>query len=86
MKKIKLSVAALLIATSGFSYEPTSQELIKEISITTEDIIESIRKINTSDSTISRQISEIYVHNLLDVLSKLEDLQLLNCENCDEID
>ena len=32
------------------------------------------------------EMAEIYVHNLLDILSKLEDLQMLNCENCDEID
>jgi|TARA_R110000822_G_scaffold182793_1_gene322335 hypothetical protein len=87
MKKLTLSVAALSIAISGFCNPPTDKtSLIQEMSMTTEDIIQSIRIINNNDSTITKQISEIYVHNLLDVLSKLEDLQMLNCENCDEID
>ena len=87
MKKITLSVAALSLAISGFcTNPPNSNDLIKEISMTTEDIIQSIRMSNYSDSTKCKQMSEMYVHNLLDVLSKLEDLQMLNCENCDEID
>jgi hypothetical protein len=87
MKKITLSITALSIAVSGFSIDPpTKLELIQEISMTTEDIIESMREINASDSTISKEISEIYVHNLLSILSKTEDLQALDCENCDEID
>ncbi len=86
MKKITLSITALSIAVSGFSIDPpTKLELIQEISMTTEDIIESMREINASDSTISKEISEIYVHNLLSILSKTEDLQALDCENCDEI-
>jgi len=77
MKKLTLSVAALSLAISGFSTNPpTNNELIKEISMTTEDIIKSIRKINNNDSTITKEISEIYVYNLLDILSKLEDLQM----------
>ena len=58
--------------------------------MTTEDMIQSMRIINTNDSTITKETSEIYIHNLLDILSKLEDIQMLNygnnCENCDEID
>jgi len=77
MKKITLNFAAITLAISGFcTNPPTNKELIKEISMTTEDIIQSIRIINTNDSTITKEISEIYVHNLLDVLSKLEDLQI----------
>tara|TARA_R110002012_G_scaffold125601_2_gene277222 strand:- start:301 stop:543 length:243 start_codon:yes stop_codon:yes gene_type:complete len=77
MKKLTLSIAAITLAINGFCTDPpSSQELIKEISMTTEDIIQSIRMINTNDSTITKEISEIYVHNLLDVLSKLEDLQI----------
>ena len=75
MKKITLNLAAITLTVSGFcTNPPTNKELIKEISMTTEDIIQSIRIINTNDSTITKEISEIYVHNLLDVLSKLEDL------------
>ena len=77
MKKITTSVAALSIAISGFcTNPPTDRELLQEISMTTEDIIKSIRKINNNDSTITKEISEIYVYNLLDILSKLEDLQM----------
>ena len=48
-----------------------------------------MRIINNNDSTITKEISEIYIHNLLDILSKLEDLQeeiyRVDHENCDEI-
>ena len=86
MKKVKLSIGALLLATNGYCTGPTNNELIKEMYMTTEDIIKSMRMSDYSDSTKCKQMSEIYVHNLLDVLSKLEDLKVLNCENCDEID
>ena len=76
MKKLTMSVAALTIAISGFCTEPTNKELVKEIAMTTEDIIQSMRIINTNDSVITKEISEIYIHNLLDVLSKLEDLKV----------
>jgi hypothetical protein len=77
-----MSVAAISLAISGFcTNPPTNKELVKEISLTTEDMIKSIRIINTNDSTISKEISEIYVHNLLDVLSKLEDLQMNLCRD-----
>ena len=99
MKKITLSVAALSLAISGFTTNPpTNKELIKEISMTTEDMIQSIRITNDTVTYCYSfvQMSEIYVHNLLDILSKLEDLQMkqcqieynnsLDCCNCDEID
>ena len=81
MKKITMSVAALSIAISGYTTNPdslqvVSNNLVKEITMTTEDIIQSMRIINTNDSIITKEISEIYIHNLLDVLSKLEDLQI----------
>jgi len=89
MKKITLSVAALLIAINGFcTNPPTNKQLIQEMSMTVEDIIQSMRTIDTTE------ISKMYVHNLLVVLSQLEDLQVNKfnnryeppCENCDEID
>ena len=77
MKKITLSVAALSLAISGFTTNPpTNKELVKEIAMTTEDIIQSMRIINTNDSVITKEISEIYIHNLLDILNKLEDLKI----------
>ena len=76
MHKVKLSVAALTIAISGFCTEPTNNELVKEISMTTEDIIKSMRMNDYGDSTRTKQMSEIYIVNLLDILSKLEDLKV----------
>ena len=86
MKKVTMSVAALTIAMSGFCNPPTDEEIVKELAMTTEDIIQSMRANDYSDTTKTKQMSEIYIHNLLDVLSKLEDLKVLDCENCDEID
>ena len=63
MKKLTLSIGLVAAILSAKAQD-------------TEDIIQSIRMINTNDSTITKEISEIYVHNLLDVLSKLEDLQI----------
>jgi len=81
MKKLTMSVAALTIAIGGFATNPDSTQiannnLVKEITMTTEDIILSMRIINANDSVITKEISEIYIHNLLDVLSKLEDLKV----------
>tara|TARA_R100000152_G_C6734797_1_gene159096 strand:- start:647 stop:922 length:276 start_codon:yes stop_codon:yes gene_type:complete len=76
MKKLKLNIAALLIASNGFcTNPPTNQELTQEISITIEDIIQSMRIIDESP------INKIYIHNLLDVLSKLEDLHMNLCKD-----
>tara|TARA_R100000458_G_scaffold25514_1_gene22964 strand:+ start:301 stop:573 length:273 start_codon:yes stop_codon:yes gene_type:complete len=76
MKKLKLSVATLLIASSGFSTNPpTNEELTKEMSMTIEDMIQSMRTVDTTE------ISNIYIHNLLDVLSKLEDLHMNLCKD-----
>ena len=73
MKKITLSVAALLIAINGFcTNPPTNKQLIQEMSMTVEDVIQSIRTLDTTE------ISKMYVHNLLVVLSQLEDLQVSN--------
>ena len=73
MKKITLSVAALLIAINGFcTNPPTNKQLVQEMSMTVEDVIQSIRTLDTTE------ISKMYVHNLLVVLSQLEDLQVLN--------
>ena len=94
MKKITLSVAALSIAISGFCINPpTEKELIQEMSMTVEDMIQSMRIGIVEDkfNGLPVEMTKIYIHNLLDVLSKLEDIQVLNrveidCENCDEID
>mgnify|MGYP003681322296 CR=1 FL=1 len=81
MKKVTLSVATLLIAMSGFSTNPDSiqvvnNNLVKEITMTTEDIILSMRINNYNDVIKTKQFANIYIVNLLDILSKLEDLKI----------
>ena len=84
MKKITLSVAALTIAMMSYGQHVTSHkdslravnhENAKEIAITTEDIIQSMRANDYSDTTKTKQLSKIFIHNLLGILSRLEDLQ-----------
>jgi hypothetical protein len=102
MKKITLSVAALSLAISGFCTNPDStnipnnNELVIQITNTTEDLIEWIREDEWNGRIMTKESSDIYVKHLLNILSKIEDLQIkqsqekynnsLNCENCDEID
>ena len=84
MKKLTLSVAALSLAISGFcTNPPTNEELVKEISISTEDMIESMRIGIVEDkfNGFAVEMAEIYVHNLLDILSKLEDIQMNLCRD-----
>ena len=84
MKKITISVAALTIAISSFgqcvishkdSLRAVNHENAKEIAMITEDIIQSMRMNDYSDTTRTKQLSKIYIHNLLSVLIRLEDLQ-----------
>ena len=66
MKKLTLSVAALSLAISGFcTNPPTNEELVKEISISTEDMIESMRARIVEDKFqgFPVEMAEIYVHN-----------------------
>tara|TARA_R100000329_G_C7580781_1_gene205753 strand:+ start:544 stop:825 length:282 start_codon:yes stop_codon:yes gene_type:complete len=77
MKKLTLSVAALSLAMSGFCTEPpTSKQLIKEITINVEDIIEFVQEDYYNGRMMTQTLAKSYVNNLLNVLSKLEDLQL----------
>ena len=102
MKKITLSVAALSLAISGFCNNPDStnipnnKELVIQITSTTEDLIEWVKEDEFHGRMITKELADLYVKHLLDILSKVEDLQIkqsqekynnsLNCENCDEID
>ena len=87
MKKITMSVAALSIAISGFANNPpTDKELVKEIMITTEDLIEWVKEDEWNGRMMTKELADIYVKHLLNILSKAEDLQRVDCENCDEID
>tara|TARA_R100001129_G_C5255817_1_gene229648 strand:- start:199 stop:489 length:291 start_codon:yes stop_codon:yes gene_type:complete len=96
MKKLTTSVAALSIAISGFCNPPTNKELLQEIMMTTENLIEWVKEDEFHGRIMTKKLADIYVKNLLNILSKTEDLQMkqsqeeynnsLNCENCDEID
>ena len=97
MKKITMSVAALSIAISGFANNPpTDKELVKEIVMTTEDLISWVKEDEWNGRMMTKELADIYVKNLLNILSKIEDLQAkksqeeyynsLDCQNCDEID
>jgi hypothetical protein len=94
MKKIKLTIGALLITGVGFTTNPTSQptkqELVREITIGIEDLIEFVKEDEFNGRMMTKELSDTYIQNLIDVLSKVEDLntvdQYVDCENCDEID
>ena len=87
MKKITMSVAALSLAISGFTTNPpTDKELVKEIMMTTEDLISWVKEDEWNGRIMTKELADIYVKNLLNILSKAEDLQKVDCENCDEID
>ena len=93
MKKIKLSVAALVIATNSFGQNVLSREdsslLAKlEIENTAEDMIEWIGE-DVAQGRIYQEYAETYIYNLKIIVTKarkLREIDRLNCENCDEID
>ena len=81
MKKLTLSVAALTIAISGFaidldSVQITNNNLVKEITITTEDIISQVKEDEWNGRMMTKELADIYIKNLLSILSKVEDLKL----------
>ena len=81
MKKLTMSVAALTIAMSGFATNPDSVQvannnLVKEITITTEDIISWVREDEWNGRMMTKELADMYVKNLLNILSKIEDLKV----------
>ena len=93
MKKIKLTVAALLLG--GICYGQTqvkNDALTKKIAYiesvnTIEDMIEWMNS-DIDNGIIDQGYGEMYVENLIGLLSRLEDINAgyIDCENCDEID
>ena len=75
---------------------PTNKQLVKEIMWTTEDLIEWVKEDEFHSRMMTKELADIYVKNLLKILSSAEDLQIkqcqieynnsLDCCNCDEID
>jgi len=81
MKKIKLTIGALLITGVGFTTNPTSQptkqELVREITIGIEDLIEFVKEDEFNGRMMTKELSDTYIQNLIDVLSKVEDLNTI---------
>ena len=81
MKKLTMSVAALTIAIGGFATNPDSTQiannnLVKEITITTEDIISWVKEDEWNGRVMTKELADMYVENLLNILSKIEDLKV----------
>ena len=81
MKKITLSVAALSLAISGYTTNPdstqiTNNNLVKEITFTAEDMIGWIIEDVANGYITDTEIADTYIDNLLDILSKIEDLDI----------
>tara|TARA_R100000030_G_scaffold98109_1_gene87699 strand:+ start:197 stop:526 length:330 start_codon:yes stop_codon:yes gene_type:complete len=109
MKKIKLTVAALLLggmcyAQQSAKYDEYSfcgtlasntfkaQWAYLESRATIEDVIEWMHS-DIQDGRVQQDVGELYLQNLIDLLSRLEDINaglitepFIECENCDEID
>ena len=74
-----MSVAALSLAISGYTTNPDSTQidnnnLVKEITFTAEDMIEWIIEDVANGYITDTVIADTYIDNLLDILSKIEDL------------
>ena len=101
MNKIKLTVATLLLGGMCYGQNPYAQvkddALTKKIAYiesvnTLEDMIEWVRW-DIKNGEIRAEIGQSYVENLIELLSRLEDINagfiikpFERCENCDEID
>ena len=93
MKKVKITVAALLISSVGYSQRVLNDSITKRIAYvesvnSVEDMIEWMRW-DIKNDEIRAEIGQSYVENLYELLSRLEDINagyVFDCENCDEVD
>tara|TARA_R100000388_G_scaffold82640_1_gene61463 strand:+ start:267 stop:560 length:294 start_codon:yes stop_codon:yes gene_type:complete len=97
MKKIKITVAALLISSVGYSQRVTNDSITKRIAYvesvnSIEDMIEWMRW-DIKNDLVRPEVGQSYVESLVSLLSRLEDINagfiaqpFERCENCDEID
>jgi len=97
MKKIKITVAALLISSVGYSQRVLNDSITKQIAYiesvnTIEDMIEWMRW-DIKTGAVEPEVGQSYVESLMSLLSRLEDINaglitspFIECENCDEID
>ena len=56
--------------------QPTNKDLVKQITITTEDIISWVREDEWNGRVMTKELADMYVKNLLNILSKIEDLRI----------
>lgn len=84
MKKIKLTVAALLLCGASYAQCTSGITKVENDSITKrfayvesvntiEDMIEWMKS-DIDNLVIDREIGELYVQNMINLLSKLEDI------------
>ena len=79
MKKIKLTVLTLLLGGTCYGQNQvkndslTKQIMYVESVNTIEDMVEWMKS-DINDLVIDKEIGELYVQNMLDLLSKLEDI------------
>ena len=98
MKKVKITVAALLISSVGYSQRVTNDSITKRIAYvesinSIENMIEWMRW-DIKNDLVRPEVGQSYVESLVSLLSRLEDINAgfisepvaRDCENCDEID
>jgi len=88
MKKIKITVAALLLGGMSYAQQPEkyhdlegtlasntfkAQWAYVESRATIEDVIEWMHS-DIQDGRVEERVGELYIQNLIDLLSKLEDI------------
>ncbi len=97
MKKIKITVASLLLGGICYAQQVPSDAQTRKIAYiesvnTIEDMIEWMRA-DVKTGAVRAEVGQSYVENLMSLLSRLEDINagfitkpFEQCENCDEID
>ena len=98
MKKIKITVAALLISSVGYSQRVLNDSITKHIAYvesvnTVEDMVEWMR-LDIKTGAVEPEVGQSYVESLLSLLSRLKDINAgyisepfaRDCQNCDETD
>jgi len=107
MRKIKITVAALLLGGICYAQQSEKYHDLEGIATsntfkanwayiesrnTIEDMVEWMHS-DIQDGRVEQEVGELYLKNLIDLLSRLEDINaglitepFVSCENCDEID
>ena len=97
MKKVKITVAALLLSGMSYAQQVANDSITKKVAYiesvnTIEDMIEWMRW-DIKTGAVEPEVGQSYVESLMSLLSRLEDINagfitqpFERCENCDEID